>query len=142
MKRSTIIIAIIGTFIFGFVVGYCVVNTYYLPKIYNSHIEKSIPTTIQSNNKCSFLANDAVPFTIQYSWALEDSYDELVDKVKINLIIDRTIKKFFINYSSEEINNQKDSIMSNLIDYINDCVFVLHPTNFSLTKLAFISEIE
>ena len=142
MKKSTIIIVLIGTFIFGFVVGHYVVNTYYLHKIYNSHIKKSIPTTIQSNNKCSFLANDAVPFTIQYSWALKNSYDELVDKVKINLIIDRTIKKLFIKYSSEEINNQKASIMSDLIDRINDCVFVLHPTNFSLTKLAIISELE
>lgn len=139
MKKSTIIISLIGVFIFGFSVGHCVVNTYYLPKIYNSHIEKSIPTTIQSNTKCSFLANDAAPFTIQYSWVLENSYDEL-DKVKTNLIIDRTIKKFFIKYSSEEIYKQRDSIMSDLADRINDCIFVLHPTNFSLTKLAFIPE--
>ena len=30
--------------------------------------------------------------------------------------------------------------MSNLTEYINDCVFVLHPTNFSLTKLVIIPE--
>ena len=90
MKRSNIIIALIGVFIFGFLVGHCVVNTYYLPKRYKSHIEKPLPTTIKSNTKCSFLANDAGIFTIQHSWVLENSYDEL-DKVKINLIINKTI---------------------------------------------------
>ena len=140
MKKSTIIIAIIGAFIFGFVIGHMIINTYYLTKSYKSRIEKSTPTTIQSNTKCSFLANDAVPFTIQYSWVLENSYDEF-DKVQINLIIDKTIKKFFAKYSSEEIYNQRDSIMYDLMDRINDYVFVLYPTNFNLIKLALIPEI-
>lgn len=148
MKKSTIIIAFIGVFIFGFVIGHMIINTYYLTKSYKSHIEKSIPTTIQdntkcstiqSNTKCSFLANDTVPFTIQYSWVLENSYDEF-DKVKINLIIDKTIKKLFAKYSSEEIYNQRDFIMSDLADRINDYVFVLYPTNFNLTKLMLIPE--
>ena len=139
MKKSTIVLIIIGVFISGFVIGSYVINTYHLTKSYKSHIEKSIPTTIQSGDTCPILTNDAAPFTIQYSWVLENSYDEF-DKVKTNLIIDRTIKKFFIKYSSEEIYKQRDSIMSDLADRINDCIFVLHPTNFSLTKLAFIPE--
>ena len=141
MKRSTIIIIIIGTFIFGFLLGQYVINTYHLIKRYESHIEKSIPTTIQSKNTCPVLTNDAVPFIIKHSWVLENSRDEF-DKVKTNLIIDRTIKKFFVKYSSEEIYKQRDSIMSDLADRINDCVFALHPTNFSLTTLALIPETE
>lgn len=141
MKKSTIIIAIIGAFIVGFLIGHWVINTYYLVEGYKSHFEKLIPTTIQSKNTCPVLTNDAIPFIIQHSWVLENSSDEF-DKVKTNLIIDRTIKKFFAKYSSEEIYNQKDSIMSNLADHINDCVFALHPINFSLTTLAIIPEIE
>ena len=141
MKKSTITIAIIGTFIVGFLIGSYVINTYHLTKCYKSHIEKSIPTTIQSSNTCPILTNDAIPFIIKHSWVLENSYDEF-DKVKTNLIIDRTIKKFFAKYSSKEIYNQRDSIMSDLADRINDCVFALHPTNFSLTTLALIPETE
>lgn len=141
MKKSTIIIAFIGVFIFGFLVGSYMINAYHLAKRYKSHIENPISTTIQSNTKCLVLTNDAIPFTIQHSWVLENSYDEF-DKAKTNLIIDRTIKKFFAKYSSEEIYNQRDSIMSNLADHINDCVFALHPINFNLTKLTLIPETE
>lgn len=142
MKKSTIIITIVGTFIVGFLIGSYVINSYLLIERYKSHTEKTYkPRTINHNNNCFIITNDAMPFSVEYAWTLRYSNNEF-DKEKINPIINKITRKFFNEYSSKEIQEKEDLILKDLYGRINDCIHVLYPSGFCLMQLKIIPYIK
>jgi hypothetical protein len=78
--------------------------------------------------------NDAVKLHISCKWYIDVATTE-TDRFKVDLIVSRTIKKYFNNISYEYLLEHKLEVLDDLQERIKDCVFALQPYGFNITTL-------
>ena len=79
--------------------------------------------------------NDAVKLCISCKWHIDVTTTE-VDRFKVDLIVSRTINKYFNDISYEYLLEHKLEVLEDLQERIKDCVFALQPYGFSITTLS------
>lgn len=78
--------------------------------------------------------NDAVKIHISCKWYIDVATTD-VDRLKVDLIVRRTIKKYFNDISYEYLLEHKLEVLEDLQERIKDCVFALQPYGFNITTL-------
>lgn len=97
-------------------------------------IENILPECIETT-EVTWNTNDAVKLCISCKWHIDAATTE-VDRFKVDLIVSRTIKKYFNNISYEYLLERKLEVLEDLQERIKDCVFALQPYGFSITTLS------
>jgi hypothetical protein len=95
--------------------------------------EKTLPEC-KKTTEVIWNTNDAVKIHISCKWYIDVATTE-VDRLKVDLIINRTIKKYFNNISYEYLLEHKLEVLEDLQERIKDCVFALQPYGFNITTL-------
>lgn len=81
------------------------------------------PTVYTTN--VFFLDNTASQFKAEYNWSIIGSISE-EDRSKIDLLVNRTIKKFFVKYSVEEFKTNFE-LQKDLLERIEDVISTVYP---------------
>lgn len=96
--------------------------------------EPTIPEYTQTTN-VSLMTNDAVQLEGTCTWHLDVPSTD-VDRLKIDLIISRTIQKSMIKYSYEDLLNDDVLIFKDIQGRVEDCVFSIQPYGFTVWSLS------
>ena len=96
--------------------------------------EPTIPEYTQTTN-VALMTSDAVQLEGTCTWHL-DVHSTDVDRLKIDLIISRTIQKSMIKYSYEDLLNDDVSIFKDIQERVEDCVFSIQPYGFTVWSLS------
>ena len=96
--------------------------------------EPTIPEYTQTTN-VALMTSDAIQLEGTCTWHL-DVHSTDVDRLKIDLIISRTIQKSMIKYSYEDLLNDDVSIFKDIQERVEDCVFSIQPYGFTVWSLS------
>ena len=83
----------------------------------------------------SLMTSDAVQLEGTCTWHLDVPSTD-VDRLKIDLIISRTIQKSMVKYSYEDLLNDDISIFKDIQERVEDCVFSIQPYGFTVWSLS------
>jgi hypothetical protein len=96
--------------------------------------EKILPECVEMT-EVPWNTSDAMKLRISCKWHIEVATTE-VDRLKVDLIVSRTIKKYFNNISYEYLLEHKSEVLDDLQERIKDCVFALQPYGFNIITLS------
>lgn len=96
--------------------------------------EITIPEYTQTTN-VSLMTSDAVQLEGTCTWHLDVPSTD-VDRLKIDLIISRIIKKSMVKYSYEDLLNDEILVFTDISERVKDCVFSIQPYGFTLWSLS------
>lgn len=96
--------------------------------------EPTIPKYTQTTD-VALMTSDAVQLEGTCTWHLDVPSTD-VDRLKIDLIISRTIQKSMIKYSYEDLLNDDVSIFKDIQGRVEDCVFSIQPYGFTVWSLS------
>ena len=96
--------------------------------------EPTIPEYTQTTY-VDVMTNDAVQLKVTCTWHLNVPSTD-VNRLKIDLIIRRTIQKGMAKYSYEDLLNDDVSIFKDISERIKDCVFSIQPYGFTFWSLS------
>lgn len=129
MKDNKIIVFLVCIFIGLLWFG---ILTYTTNKIVE---EPTIPEYTQTTDVV-LMTNDAVQLEGTCTWHLDVPSTD-VDRLKIDLIISRTIQKSVAKYSYEDLLGNDDiSIFKDIQEKVEDCVFSIQPYGFKVWSLS------
>lgn len=129
MKDNKIIVFLVCIFIGLLWFG---ILTYTTNKIVE---EPTIPEYTQTTDVV-LMTNDAVQLEGTCTWHLDVPSTD-VDRLKIDLIISRTIQKIVAKYSYEDLLGNDDiSIFKDIQERVEDCVFSIQPYGFKVWSLS------
>ena len=128
MKDNRIIVFLVCIFISLLWFG---ILTYTTNKVAE---EPTIPEYTQTTN-VSLMTSDAVQLEGTCTWHLDIPSTD-VDRIKIDLIISRTIQKSIVKYSYEDLLNNDVLIFKDIQERVEDCVFSIQPYGFTLWSLS------
>lgn len=97
-------------------------------------IKPTIPKYTQTTD-VALMTSDAVQLEGTCTWHLDVPSTD-VDRLKIDLIISRTIQKSMIKYSYEDLLNDDVSIFKDIQGRVEDCVFSIQPYGFTVWSLS------
>lgn len=96
--------------------------------------EPTIPEYTQTTD-VALMFNDAVQLEGTCTWHLDVPSTD-VDRLKIDLIISRTIAKSIEKYSYEDLLNNDILIFKDIRERVEDCVFSIQPYGFTVLSLS------
>ena len=96
--------------------------------------EITIPEYTQTTN-VSLMTSDAVQLEGTCTWHLDVPSTD-VDRLKIDLIISKIIKKSMVKYSYEDLLNDEILVFTDISEQVKDCVFSIQPYGFTLWSLS------
>ena len=96
--------------------------------------EPTIPEYTQTTD-VALMTNDAIQLEGTCTWHLDVPSTD-VDRLKIDLIISRTIQKSIAKYSYEDLLNDDVAIFKDIQERIEDCVFSIQPYGFMVWSLS------
>lgn len=96
--------------------------------------EPTIPEYTQTTD-VALMSNDAVQLEGTCTWHLDVPSTD-VDRLKIDLIISRTIQKSIAKYSYEDLLNDDVAIFKDIQERVEDCVFSIQPYGFTVWSLS------
>ena len=96
--------------------------------------EITIPAYTQTTDVV-LMTSDAVQLEGTCTWHIDVPSTD-VDRLKIDLIISRTIQKSIIKYSYEDLLNDNVSIFKDIQERVEDCVFSIQPYGFTVWSLS------
>ena len=99
-------------------------------------IENVLPECVETT-EVPWNTSDAIKLRISCKWHIDVATTE-VDRFKVDLIVSRTIKKYFNNISYEYLLEHKLEVLEDLQERIKDCVFALQPYGFNIINLSIV----
>jgi hypothetical protein len=96
--------------------------------------EPTIPEYTQTTD-VALMTSDAVQLEGTCTWHLDVPSTD-VDRLKIDLIISRTIQKSMTKYSYEDLLNNDEAIFKDIQERVEDCVFSIQPYGFTVWVLS------
>ena len=96
--------------------------------------EVTIPEYTQTTD-VALMTNDAVQLEGTCTWHLDIPSTD-VNRLKIGLIISRTIQKSMAKYSYEDLLNDETSVFKDIQERVEDCVFSIQPYGFTVWSLS------
>ena len=96
--------------------------------------EPTIPEYTQTTD-VALMSNDAVQLEGTCTWHLDVPSTD-VDRLKIDIIISRTIQKSIAKYSYEDLLNDDVAIFKDIQERVEDCVFSIQPYGFTVWSLS------
>ena len=130
MKNNKIIVFLVCIFISLLWFG---IMTHLTNKVAEPE-EITIPEYTQTTN-VSLMTSDAVQLEGTCTWHLDVPSTD-VDRLKIDLIISRIIKKSMVKYSYEDLLNDEILVFTDISERVKDCVFSIQPYGFTLWSLS------
>lgn len=108
-----------------------------LTHITNKVAEPEEPTIPEYTQKTEvgLVTSDAVQLEGACTWHLDVPSTD-VDRLKINLIISRTIQKSVAKYSYEDLLNNDILIFKDIRERVEDCVFSIQSYGFTVLSLS------
>jgi hypothetical protein len=80
------------------------------------------------------ITTDSIEYTIEYAWTIDGPSTE-AQRLQVNTAVQYIIQKHFNKYSSKEVNNKSTYIISDIIERIEDSVFMIFPIEFTLEEI-------
>ena len=130
MKKSDIVLTSLLCLFIGLICG----ASFGFLKTKPESIEPTIPKYTQTTD-VALMTSDAVQLEGTCTWHLDVPSTD-VDRLKIDLIISRTIQKSMIKYSYEDLLNDDVSIFKDIQERVEDCVFSIQPYGFTVWSLS------
>lgn len=96
--------------------------------------EPTIPEYTQTTDVV-LMTSDAVQLEGTCTWHLDVPSTD-VDRLKIDLIISRTIQKSMAKYSYEYLLNNDELVFKDIQERVEDCVFSIQPYGFTVWSLS------
>lgn len=131
MKKSDIILISLLCLFIGLVCG----ASFGFLKTEPKPIEENTISEYTQTTNVSLMTNDAVQLEGTCTWHLDVPSTD-VDRLKIDLVISRIIKKSMVKYSYEDLLNDEILIFTDISERVKDCVFSIQPYGFTLWSLS------
>ena len=131
MKKSDIVLISLLCLFIGLVCG----ASFGFLKTKPKSIEENTISEYTQTTNVSLMTSDAVQLEGACTWHLDVPSTD-VDRLKIDLIISRIIKKSMVKYSYEDLLNDEILIFTDISERVKDCVFSIQPYGFTLWSLS------
>lgn len=131
MKKSDIVLISLICLCLGLIYG----ASFGFLKTKPEPVEESTIPEYTQTTYVDVMLNDAVQLKVTCTWHLNVPSTD-VNRLKIDLIIRRTIQKSMAKYSYEDLLNDDVSIFKDISERIKDCVFSIQPYGFTLWSLS------
>ena len=131
MQKSDIVLISLLCLFIGLVCG----ASFGFLKTEPKPIEEPIIPKYTQTTDVALMTSDAVKLEGTCIWYLDVPSTD-VDRLKIDLIISRTIQKSMIKYSYEDLLNDDVSIFKDIQERVEDCVFSIQPYGFTVWSLS------
>lgn len=131
MKKSDIVLISLLCLFIGLVCG----ASFGFLKTEPELIEENTILKYTQTTDVALMTSDAVQLEGTCTWYLDVPSTD-VDRLKIDLIISRTIQKSMTKYSYEDLLNNDVLIFKDIQERVEDCVFSIQPYGFTVWSLS------